>query len=150
MIEVRRATLKDHGSIVEFQQKMALETEGHKLDDQVISKGVAAILNDSSKGYYYVACIDNTPVGSLMITYEWSDWRNGSVWWIQSVYVDKDQRGQGVYTSMYEFIKQEVSNDPSVAGIRLYVFHKNNSAQKVYQKLGMTGGHYQVMEWMKD
>ena len=150
MVEVRRARLDDHRFIVSFQQKMAQETEGHFLVEKVISEGVNTILRDPSKGYYYVACVDNTPIASLMITYEWSDWRNGNIWWIQSVYVDAQFRGKGVYRKMYEYIKAEVSTDKSIAGIRLYVYNENTRAQEVYKKLGMTGGNYQVFEWMKD
>ena len=129
---------------------MAQETEGHLLDENIISEGVESILNDSTKGYYYVACTEGKPIASLMITYEWSDWRNGNIWWIQSVYVDVDHRGKGVYRKMYEHIKDEISEDPTIAGIRLYVFNENVNAQTVYKKLGMTGGNYQVFEWIKD
>ncbi len=146
---VRKATTKDIPTIILFQQKMAWETEGIHLDPSVLTEGVKNIFQDVNRGEYYVADENETVVGSLMTTYEWSDWRNGTVLWIQSVYIDKGHRGKGIYKKMYEHIQQIVKKSPDLRGIRLYVDKTNESAQRVYEKLGMNGEHYQVFEWMK-
>ncbi|MBL7873259.1 MAG: GNAT family N-acetyltransferase [Cyclobacteriaceae bacterium] len=148
MITVRSAVLDDAISIIEFQLKMALETEGMHLDFQTVKKGVHAVFKDATKGAYYVAVDDDNVVGSLMTTYEWSDWRCGTVIWIQSVYIIPSHRGQGVYKNMYEHIQSLVTPESSYRGIRLYVDKTNHPAQRVYEKLGMNGEHYQVFEWM--
>lgn len=146
---VRKATTKDIPTIILFQQKMAWETEGIHLDPSVLTEGVKNIFQDVNRGEYYVADENETVVGSLMTTYEWSDWRNGTVLWIQSVYIDKGHRGKGIYKKMYEHIQQIVKKSPDLRGIRLYVDKTNKAAQHVYEKLGMNGEHYQVFEWMK-
>ncbi|MDZ7648277.1 MAG: GNAT family N-acetyltransferase [Cytophagales bacterium] len=107
-----------------------------------------SVFEDVNKGAYYVAFDDDTVIGSLMTTYEWSDWRNGTVIWIQSVYVLPAYRGQGVYKKMYEHVQSLVTPESGYRGIRLYVDKTNLAAQKVYEKLGMNGEHYQVFEWM--
>ena len=149
MLEVRKATLTDKKEIISFQQLMALETEDHVLDEKVLNDGVEAILTDASKGYYYIALQAGTVIGCLMITFEWSDWRNGNVWWIQSVFVKPSSRRQGVFTRMYEQIKREVLSRPDAIGIRLYVFRENHSAKQVYNKIGMSGDRYEVFEWFR-
>jgi GNAT superfamily N-acetyltransferase len=149
MINVREARLEDAGIIVDFQVRMAKETEGIELDRTICSRGVDALFEDVTLGRYFVAEMDGVVVGSLMITYEWSDWRNGMVWWIQSVFVIPDARGAGVYTSLYEFVKNLVVTSESIRGIRLYVDLRNEVAQAVYRKLGMSGDHYKVFEWMR-
>ncbi len=128
---------------------MALETESVTLDDPTCSNGVAAVFETPALGRYFIAEEDGRVVGSLLITYEWSDWRNGTVWWIQSVYIVPDLRGRGVYAGLYRHVQDLVEADPTVRGIRLYVDRRNASAQQVYTKLGMNGEHYQVFEWMK-
>ena len=128
---------------------MARETEDLALDPQVAGGGVKSVFDDGSRGQYYVAELDGRTIASLLITYEWSDWRNGVVWWIQSVYVVPEARGQGVYAGLYACIKRLAEADPSVQGIRLYVDRRNTRAQAVYTRLGMNGDHYQVFEWMK-
>jgi ribosomal protein S18 acetylase RimI-like enzyme len=145
---VRNAIQEDVVTIVGFQMKMALETEGLTLDSTVLEKGVAAVFKDPTKGRYYVAEEGGAVVASLMITYEWSDWRNGLVWWIQSVYVVPEYRRRGIYAQMYQYVKKEVEASSDVRGIRLYVDKRNVSAQKVYTRLGMDGGHYDTYEWM--
>jgi GNAT superfamily N-acetyltransferase len=145
----RRATPSDAASIVEFQISMARETEDLDLDREICTKGVNAVFNDSSHGQYYVCEADSRVVGSTLITYEWSDWRNGVVWWIQSVYVVPDARGQGVYSGLYRYLQELAHADGNVKGIRLYADKRNTTAQKVYTKLGMNGEHYLVFEWMK-
>ncbi len=149
MIDYRQATPEDVSVIVDFQLAMALETEELALDRVVCSAGVQAVFDDPSRGRYFLAQSEGTVVASLMITYEWSDWRNGNVWWIQSVYVRPSFRGQRVYAGLYEHIQRLVQADDGIRGIRLYVDRRNVSAQTVYTRLGMNGEHYQVFEWMK-
>ena len=148
-IQVREATAHDIPSIVDFQLKMALETESVQLEISVLSAGVQKLVKDPSKGKYYVAETGGEVIGCLSITYEWSDWRCGTVIWIQSVYVVEGWRGKGVYKSMYEFIRSFVVSDPDLIGLRLYVDNSNANAKKVYKGLGMDGDHYSVFEWMK-
>jgi ribosomal protein S18 acetylase RimI-like enzyme len=146
----RSATSADVPAIVEFQIAMARESEDLPLDRQVVSQGVAAVLENATRGRYYVAESDQRVIGCLLITYEWSDWRNGSVWWIQSVYVLPEFRRQGIYAGLYAHVKELANADPHVRGIRLYVDRRNERAQIVYSRLGMNGEHYQVFEWMKE
>lgn len=145
----RDATRADVPAIIEFQIAMARETEELDLDRDILTKGVTALFDDPSLGRYYVAGAEGRAVASLMITYEWSDWRNGMVWWIQSVYVVPEYRKRGIYAGLYAHIKTIVEPDPSIRGIRLYVDNRNVSAQQVYARLGMEGEHYRVFEWMK-
>ena len=148
-MNVRNATLEDAATIVDFQVKMALETEELSLDLDVVTQGVTAVFSDPSKGRYYVAEEEGVVVASLMITYEWSDWRNGLVWWIQSVYVTPGYRRRGAFTQLYQHIKKQVEASADVRGIRLYVDKRNVSAQNVYTRMGMTGSHYATFEWMR-
>ncbi|HCW09212.1 MAG TPA: GNAT family N-acetyltransferase [Cytophagales bacterium] len=147
---IREATEKDIPHLLDFQLKMALETENLTLEISSLTSGVNKVFKDSTKGRYYVAEINSEVVGCLMTTYEWSDWRDGTVVWIQSVYIIKEFRGKGVYREMYKYIQQLVNEAPDLKGIRLYVDKKNSGAQKTYQNLGMNGEHYQVYEWMKE
>jgi ribosomal protein S18 acetylase RimI-like enzyme len=148
-ISVRAAAVTDAGDIIAFQRAMARETENVELDPDVCTLGVLAVFEEPSRGRYFVAQSDGKVVASLLVTYEWSDWRNGSVWWIQSVYVRPELRRRGVYSRMYEHVKAIVENDPGVRGIRLYVDRRNTLAQDVYRRCGMNGEHYMVFEWMK-
>jgi len=149
MINVRFAIPDDAADIVEFQLKMALETESLTLNPDIVRKGVAAVFEDNSKGKYLVAEYDGEVVSSMMLTTEWSDWRNNTFLWIQSVYVMPDFRKTGIFRKMYEFVKVMVENSPEYAGLRLYVEVNNNKAQEVYNRLGMTGEHYSMFEWEK-
>jgi ribosomal protein S18 acetylase RimI-like enzyme len=148
-ILIREAKESDIPSLLDFQLKMALETENITLEISSLTLGVHRLFKDPTKGRYYVAEENSEVVGCLMTTYEWSDWRNGSVLWIQSVYVPKEHRSNGVYKKMYSYIQQLVENDPDLKGIRLYVDKTNQAAQHTYSKLGMNGEHYTVYEWMK-
>jgi GNAT superfamily N-acetyltransferase len=139
----------DIDPIIRFQLAMAEETEQFRLDPEICARGVRAVFENPSLGRYYVCELDGVVVASLLITYEWSDWRNGEVWWIQSVYVIPEVRRQGVYTGLYSHLENLARTDDRVRGIRLYVDRRNTSAQQVYRKLGMNGEHYQVFEWMK-
>ncbi len=145
----RNANAIEADTIVGFQLAMALETEGIILDKEICTRGVAAVFTDAALGQYFVAERDGKIIASLMITYEWSDWRNGMVWWIQSVYVAPEGRQQGVYAGLYDHVKTIVNADKNLRGIRLYVDERNQRAQEVYTRLGMNGEHYRVFEWMK-
>ncbi len=146
---IQRATLSHQTAIAQFNAAMALETEDTHLLPHVISAGVAALINNPDRGFYLVATIDGEPVGSLMITFEWSDWRNGLFWWIQSVYVRPDHRGKGVYRALYQAVKTLAHADSNVCGYRLYVEQENERAQKTYKSLGMSKTHYQIYEELK-
>ena len=147
---VRNATSQDAATIVDFQIKMALETEELTLEPDVVKEGVAAVFRDPSKGRYFVAEDEGVVIASLMITYEWSDWRNGLVWWFQSVYVQPGFRKKGVFAQMYHYIKEQVESSADIRGLRLYVDKRNLPAQKVYTRLGMNGSHYDTYEWMRN
>ena len=136
--------------MVEFNQAMALETEGKRLDTDTLTSGVKAVFADEKKGFYIVA--ENSAgeiVGGLMITFEWSDWRNAWVWWIQSVYILPASRGQKIYSRLYKFAQDKAFEQGDVCGFRLYVERENTHAQKVYEKVGMDVSHYLMYEEMK-
>lgn len=149
MITYRDAVPADANTILDFQIAMALETEDVTLPREVTEQGIHAVFADPSKGRYFVAEEEGVVIASLMITYEWSDWRNGTVWWIQSVYVKPEARKRGIYAGLYEHVKAMVEQEPAIRGIRLYVDNRNKPAQEVYARLGMEGEHYRVFEWMK-
>ncbi len=136
-------------AITAFQLAMALETENILLNRKVTEAGVRAVFDVPSRGTYYVAEYSGEVVASLLITPEWSDWRNRYILWIQSVYVLPGYREKGVFKSLYAYILGLVQNDPTLGGLRLYVDRSNLTAQQVYTRLGMNGDHYQVFEWMK-
>jgi GNAT superfamily N-acetyltransferase len=148
MITIRKAILTDAPSIVDFQIKMAWETERMGLDPETVTKGVEAVMGDPSRGQYYVAETSGRVVASLLITYEWSDWRNSNVWWFQSVYVIPEERRQGIFREMYIHIRA-LSEEQGVAGLRLYVETQNEKARKTYEALGMSSEHYSFYEWMR-
>jgi ribosomal protein S18 acetylase RimI-like enzyme len=148
-INIDQASEKDLADIIDFQLRMALETENLHLDLPVVQRGVRAVFDDEQKGLYFLAKVDAQNVASLMITYEWSDWRNGWVWWIQSVYVKPEFRRHGVFAAMYDYLKARVQQDSNLRGLRLYVDKTNTRAQKVYEAIGMNGEHYAMYEWMK-
>ncbi len=145
-MNIRIATPQDANSLVEFNQAMALETEGKHLDDDVLRTGVEAVFADEKKGFYVVAENDKKIVGGLMVTYEWSDWRNAWFWWIQSVYILPEARGQSIYTGLYDFVKAKAAAAGNVCGFRLYVETENHNAQRVYEKVGMNASHYLMYE----
>jgi len=149
MITVRKANPADAASIIDFQLKMAWETEMIKLNRETVTKGVSTVLADSTKGQYYVSESESKVIASLLITFEWSDWRNCNVWWFQSVYVIPEFRRQGVFSKMYTYIKN-LSVEQGIAGLRLYVETRNLNARKTYESLGMTSEHYSFYEWMRE
>lgn len=145
-LTVRRATPADAATIVEFNRLLALESEGKTLDTAVLSAGVQTGLADSKKALYFVAEEDGAVLGQMMITFEWSDWRNGWMWWIQSVYVDQKARRRGVFRALYDHVYQLACADPEVIGIRLYVERDNRAAQETYLRMGMGWTSYGVLE----
>ncbi len=147
-IDIRDATPDDASIIAAFNQRIAQETEGKLLDIETIRAGVTAVFEDSSKGRYWIAECDGEIIAQLLITYEWSDWRNGSVWWIQSVYVVPDFRRRGVFSHLYRTLESYAREAGDVCGIRLYVEKNNERALATYEALGMTGDNYLVMEAM--
>lgn len=149
MTMIIKAELTDIQVIADFQLAMALETEGIDLNPETVCRGVSAVFADPGKGFYLVAKENCLTVGSLMITYEWSDWRARTVWYIQSLYVIPEYRRLGVFKQMYEWLWEKVNRDDSIGGIRLFVDLTNLSAQKVYESLGMDGNHYRFYEYMK-
>lgn len=133
---IRFATADDAQSIADFQVAMALETENKTLDPANVLTAVHAVFEDSQKGFYIVADVDGEVVGSLMITYEWSDWRNGNMWYIQSVFVKPANRGNGLFSQMYHKV-MELAKEKGASCVRLYVETENEKAQAAYENLGM-------------
>jgi ribosomal protein S18 acetylase RimI-like enzyme len=134
--EVRPATREDADSIARFQVLMAKETEDKPLDPETVLVAVKAVFDDPQKGFYLVGVIEGTVISSLLITFEWSDWRNTNIWYFQSVFVEREYRGQGVFRKMYQtVVEQARQND--VKHLRLYVETDNHRAQEIYQSLGM-------------
>ena len=149
MIKIRKAKSSDSERIVELQLKMAQETEGLDLNRDVVSKGVCGVFQEPARGTYWVAEEKGEILGVLLAIPEWSDWRNGTVLWIHSLYVVPEARGRGVFKKLYLNLKKQVEQSPELAGLRLYVDRQNKSAQKIYEKLGMSRDHYELYEWLK-
>jgi ribosomal protein S18 acetylase RimI-like enzyme len=147
---IRPARLEDLDQLVGFSAAMALETEGRQLDLDRLRQGTRAVFEESARGFYIVAELPGKPhptlTGQLLITFEWSDWRNASFWWIQSVYVDPQWRRQGVYRAMHRYVLSQAHARPDVCGIRLYVERDNRVAQAVYERVGLSPSVYQVYE----
>lgn len=146
---IRRAVSEDAQALVDFNRAMALETEGKELLPDVVGAGVRGLLQNPGAGFYVVAEAEGEVVGALMLTKEWSDWRNGSFWWIQSVYVRPEHRRRGVYKRLYRYVQELAAQDAAVCGFRLYVERENADAQAVYRRLGMGETHYRVYEELK-
>lgn len=151
-IDIRPANKLDIDTLVAFNAALARETEGKILSEITLREGILALLDTPSLGGYIVAEIthDGTPssVGQLMVTYEWSDWRNGMIWWLQSVYVDPAWRRKGVYRAMHHYIVEEAKRAPNNCGLRLYVEQHNETAQAVYHTVGLVPAGYLVYEDM--
>jgi GNAT superfamily N-acetyltransferase len=145
-MEIRKALKEDIDALIGFNEAMALETEGKKLFTGTLRKGVEAVFDDPQKGFYLVAEDNGRVIGGLMVTYEWSDWRNAWFWWIQSVYVNPELRGKRVYSQLYDFVKREAAVAGNVCGFRLYVEKENEHAQRVYKKVGMAETYYLMFE----
>jgi ribosomal protein S18 acetylase RimI-like enzyme len=146
---IRRAGQSDAETIAAFNAAMALETEGKALLPEVIGAGVKRLLAAPALGFYVVAESEGRIVACLMVTNEWSDWRNGLFWWIQSVYVEREWRRQGVYRRLYDFVRALAQADPGVCGFRLYVEKDNQVAHATYASLGMSRTDYFIYEELK-
>lgn len=157
---IRPATGEDRDVIVASNRALARETEGHDLDEPTVAAGVAALLADPKKGRYFLAeleddasshaaerkpAVTREPAGQLMVTLEWSDWRNGPIWWIQSVYVSSQHRRRGVYRALHEHV-QQAAREAGAVGLRLYVDHDNAAAQATYRSLGLEESRYRMYE----
>jgi ribosomal protein S18 acetylase RimI-like enzyme len=145
-LKIRKARLTDAAIIADFNTRLAWETEKLKLDAPTIRRGVRAVLSDATKGIYFVAEVEGAVVGQLLITYEWSDWRNGNFWWIQSVYVAAEHRQSGVFRSLFAHLQKLTQTRRDVCGLRLYVEKNNDRAQSSYTKLGLAKTHYEMFE----
>lgn len=147
IIEIRKARLDDLETIVKFNSNLAFETEGKKLNEYILTKGVKSLIDDDSKGQYYVYTVDGKVVGQIMHTYEWSDWRNGVFLWVQSVYVENEYRRKGIFKELYSYIKSICDNDENICGIRLYVEKENIQAKATYKSLDMYECNYHMYEY---
>jgi GNAT superfamily N-acetyltransferase len=145
-VQVRRARASDQAILVDYNSRMAWETEQKQLDAEALTRGVAAVLGNPDKGFYLVAERDGDVVGQLMITREWSDWRNGDFWWIQSVYVREDARRLGAFRLLYQEVERLAREAPEVIGIRLYMEKDNQRARQTYASLGMHETDYVLFE----
>ena len=149
MIKIRSGRREDAAEIVDFQIRMAKETEGFALHRPTVEQGVRAVFEDPRKGMYWIAEVDGETAGCLLTVPEWSDWRNGTVLWVHSVYVVPAARRRGVYRTMYQTLKTTVEASPDLHGIRLYVATENAGAQETYRVMGMDDGRYHMFEWMR-
>ena len=149
MINIRKARPSDSEHILELQLQMAQETERLQLDRDVVRKGVRGVFEEPARGTYWVAEQEGRVLGVLLTIPEWSDWRNGTVLWIHSLYVVAEARKRGVFKKLYMNLKRQVEESDELMGLRLYVDKTNKSAQEVYEKLGMNKDHYELYEWLK-
>jgi ribosomal protein S18 acetylase RimI-like enzyme len=147
-VTIRMAQERDWRILAQFNADMALETEGKRLAPEVVAAGVRALLADRQRGFYVIAELHQQLAGALMVTTEWSDWRNGEFWWIQSVYVQSRFRRRGIYRRLYEFVKAKAMQQGNVCGFRLYVERDNHVAQATYRRLGMEETVYRMFEEM--
>ena len=151
MFSVRDAVPSDVDTICDFNQRLAQETESRVIPPEVLRGGVSAALTIPGRLHYWVAVSSDEAaqvIGQVAVSYEWSDWRNGWIWWLQSVYVDSDWRGQGVFRALLDQIRVDATAHANVIGLRLYVEHENASARATYEKLGFVLAGYEVMESM--
>ena len=149
-MNIRKALNKDIDVIARYNYNLAYETENKILNMNILTKGVEAIIKDENKGIYHVCEINGEVVGQIMYTFEWSDWRNGAFLWIQSVYVNKEFRGMGVFKALYKFIRDIADNDNNICGIRLCVEKENTIAKKTYKNIGMKECNYYIYEYDKE
>jgi GNAT superfamily N-acetyltransferase len=147
--KIREASEKDIEIIVEYNYNLAKETEHIELDRNVVYKGVEKVIKDRSKGIYFLFEAEGRVVGQLLITKEWSDWRDGEFWWVQSVYVHKDYRKNNVFKALYHHVEDIVLKDEKLCGLRLYVEKDNVTAQNTYRSLGMEETYYKLYEMTK-
>jgi len=147
-VVIRRAEERDASVITSFNIAMALETENKVLDPDLVAAGVKGLLGNPAAGFYVVADVKDVVTGCLMITTEWSDWRNGTFWWIQSVFVREDFRRKGLYRLLYHYVLNLAEREGGVCGFRLYVEKDNHAAQATYRALEMEETHYRIFEKM--
>jgi GNAT superfamily N-acetyltransferase len=145
-MKICKASLADALVIAGFNARMAWETERRRLALARVKRGVTALLRDPAKGIYFVAEVDGEIAGQLLITYEWSDWRNGNFWWIQSVYVAPEHRQRGVFRALFEHVHRLAKSRKGVCGLRLYMHAENRRARRTYERLGMENSDYEVFE----
>jgi GNAT superfamily N-acetyltransferase len=145
-IKIRQAQSSDAAVIAEFNERLAKETEDLMLEAGCIQAGVAALLSDPAKGIYFVAEVNGEVAGQLMITYEWSDWRNGNIWWLQSVYVKEPFRRAGVFRALFNYVRDLAAAQSEVRGLRLYMHSDNTGARRSYERMGMKLTKYEVFE----
>ena len=145
-VTIRHACPEDIGTIVDYNLALCRETEDRELNPMTVRKGVTRFVTERKRGQYFVAELEGGVVGQTAYTYEWSDWRNGELWWIQSVYVDADFRGRGVFRALLEHIRSLGEADPDCCGIRLYMERDNRTARQSYLNLGFTEPGYEVLE----
>ena len=145
-MKILPATPADAAIVTEFNLRLAAETEQLQLPPETVRAGVAAVLGDAHKGLYFLAETDGQIIGQVMITYEWSDWRNGNLWWLQSVYVRPEFRGRGVFRALFAHLQELARSRQDVAGLRLYMHYENATARRTYERLGMKRAGYEVLE----
>lgn len=145
-IKIRLAQARDIETLAANHRAMAQETENKSLDVMTTLQGTRAVIEDKAKGFYLIAEISGKPAGQLLITYEWSDWRNGTFWWIQSVYVAPHARRKGVYKALHDYVLSAAKSAGDVCGVRLYVDKTNHHAQATYQAMHMQLAHYDLYE----
>ncbi len=148
-IRIRNASRADIESIVLWQVAMAKETEDFALDPQTVTRGVTHVFEHPGTGFYLIAEMDRIPCGCMLVLSEWSDWRAGTILWLHSVYIEPLKRRRGIFASMHAHVKNLVTTDPNLRGLRLYVDRSNHNAASVYRKLGMSSDHYELFEWVK-
>jgi len=145
-VQIRAAVAADQAVVTDFNRQLAQESEGLVLDEETVNAGVAAILEDASRGCYFLAEIEGQVVGQIGLTYEWSDWRNGSFWWIQSVFILPEFRRNGVFRALYHHVEAMALEDPGCTGLRLYVEPENEKAIQTYHALGLSDAPYRMLE----
>lgn len=147
-INIRKAKLEEKPLLVQYQQMMAFETEGMELLADTLNKGIQRLFDEPAKGTYWVFELEGKVIGCVLTLTEWSDWRNGDVLWIHSLFVEAELRGKGVFKQMYAFFQNLVHTSEGLRGLRLYVEKTNIKAQKAYEAVGMTKEHYELYEWL--
>ena len=145
-VRIRKAARGDVATVVDFSAQLAQETKAFALDKDLARRGVEVVLADPSKGIYWLAEVNGVVVGQILLTTEWSDWRDGFFWWIQGVFIKKEWRGRGVFHALFDFVHEQAAEHRDVCGVRLCVEARNSRAKRVCESLGMERTHYEVYE----